>query len=86
MVTQPSKYGRQLWFSDNSGMMRIICAAHIYKSAPTPPLTLGAVMNRKKKMNKLLNTKIKKTNAKLQTKNKPRYIAKADRVVNSEAE
>ena len=43
-------------------------------------------MNRKKKMNKLLNTKIKKANAKTETKNKPRYIAKADRVVNSEAE
>ncbi|WP_159238232.1 DUF2986 domain-containing protein [Zhongshania aliphaticivorans] len=43
-------------------------------------------MNRKKKMNKLLNTKIKKTNAKVQTKNKPRYIAKADRPTNSEAE
>ncbi|WP_115016510.1 DUF2986 domain-containing protein [Shewanella putrefaciens] len=36
-------------------------------------------MNRKKKINQTLKNKAKKANAKLQTCNKPKYIAKADR-------
>ncbi|GAW96330.1 MULTISPECIES: DUF2986 domain-containing protein [Colwellia] len=36
-------------------------------------------MNRKKKMNNILNKKIKKMNAKLHTPNKPKYVSKADR-------
>jgi hypothetical protein len=36
-------------------------------------------MNRKKKLNDRLKKKVKKTNAKLHTPNKPRYIAKAER-------
>ncbi|NRA53254.1 MAG: DUF2986 domain-containing protein [Gammaproteobacteria bacterium] len=36
-------------------------------------------MNRKRKMNAILNKKIKKMNAKLQHNNKPRYISKAER-------
>lgn len=38
-------------------------------------------MNRKKKINQTLKNKAKKANAKLQTTNKPKYIAKADRDV-----
>ncbi|MFT4929840.1 MAG: hypothetical protein ACI8WB_005975 [Phenylobacterium sp.] len=36
-------------------------------------------MNRKKKLNDRLKNRVKKTNAKLRTTNKPRYIAKAER-------
>ncbi|HCE51223.1 MAG TPA: DUF2986 domain-containing protein, partial [Shewanella baltica] len=36
-------------------------------------------MNRKKKINQTLKSKAKKANAKLQSSNKPKYIAKADR-------
>lgn len=36
-------------------------------------------MNRKKKMNETLKKRVKKTNAKLQTSNKPKYISKAER-------
>ena len=36
-------------------------------------------MNRKKKINDTLKNKAKKANAKLNTRNKPKYIAKADR-------
>ncbi|WP_115406494.1 DUF2986 domain-containing protein [Shewanella morhuae] len=36
-------------------------------------------MNRKKKINQTLKNKAKKANAKLQSSNKPQYIAKADR-------
>lgn len=36
-------------------------------------------MNRKKKMNQALNSKLKKANAKLHTSNKPKYISKAER-------
>ncbi|MGL4713799.1 MAG: DUF2986 domain-containing protein [Shewanella sp.] len=36
-------------------------------------------MNRKKKINQTLKSKAKKANAKLQSSNKPQYIAKADR-------
>jgi len=36
-------------------------------------------MNRKKKINQILKTKLKKQNAKLHKSNKPRYISKADR-------
>ena len=36
-------------------------------------------MNRKKKINSILKSKIKKANAKLQKSNKPRYISKAER-------
>ncbi|MBB5188241.1 MULTISPECIES: DUF2986 domain-containing protein [Zhongshania] len=38
-------------------------------------------MNRKKKLNKVLNQKLKKANAKNQPSNKPRYISKAERAV-----
>ncbi len=37
------------------------------------------VMNRKKKINQILKTKLKKQNAKLHKSNKPRYISKAER-------
>lgn len=43
-------------------------------------------MNRKKKMNKVLNQKIKKANAKNQASNKPRYISKAERSATAERE
>lgn len=36
-------------------------------------------MNRKKKMNQTLQSKLKKANAKLQKSNKPKYISKAER-------
>ena len=36
-------------------------------------------MNRKKKINQSLKKRIKQTNAKLHTSNKPKYIAKAER-------
>lgn len=36
-------------------------------------------MNRKKKMNQALKSKVKKMNAKLQNSNKPKYVSKADR-------
>jgi len=36
-------------------------------------------MNRKKKINETLKKKLKKTNAKLQKNNKPKYISKAER-------
>ncbi|MBL4828436.1 MAG: DUF2986 domain-containing protein [Aliivibrio sp.] len=36
-------------------------------------------MNRKKKMNSILNKRLKKANAKLHTSNKPKYISKAER-------
>ncbi|MDX1301561.1 DUF2986 domain-containing protein [Photobacterium sp.] len=36
-------------------------------------------MNRKKKVNEILKKRLKKSNAKLQTSNKPRYISKAER-------
>lgn len=36
-------------------------------------------MNRKKKINKILNKKLKQANAKKSGKSKPRYVAKADR-------
>lgn len=36
-------------------------------------------MNRKKKINSILKTKLKKANAKLQKSNKPRYVSKAER-------
>ncbi|TWX57774.1 DUF2986 domain-containing protein [Colwellia hornerae] len=38
-------------------------------------------MNRKKKINAALKSKLKKANAKLHTSNKPRYVSKADRVL-----
>ena len=38
-------------------------------------------MNRKKKINSILKSKIKKANAKLQKSNKPRYISKAERAL-----
>ncbi len=37
------------------------------------------VMNRKKKINQILKTKLKKQNAKLHKSNKPRYVSKAER-------
>lgn len=36
-------------------------------------------MNRKKRINQILKTKLKKQNAKLNNSNKPRYISKAER-------
>ena len=36
-------------------------------------------MNRKKKINSILKKKLKKTNAKLHTSNKPKYVSKAER-------
>lgn len=36
-------------------------------------------MNRRKKLNQILKSKAKKANAKANPKQKPRYIAKADR-------
>ncbi len=36
-------------------------------------------MNRKKKINNTLKSRLKKSNAKLQKSNKPRYISKAER-------
>ena len=36
-------------------------------------------MNRKKKINSILKKKLKKSNAKLHTSNKPKYISKAER-------
>jgi len=36
-------------------------------------------MNRKKKINQVLKSKVKKANAKLQKNNKPKYISKAER-------
>ncbi|MGF1757047.1 DUF2986 domain-containing protein [Photobacterium sagamiensis] len=36
-------------------------------------------MNRKKKVNEILNKRLKKSNAKLHSSNKPRYISKAER-------
>jgi len=38
-------------------------------------------MNRKKKINSILKTKLKKANAKLQKSNKPRYVSKAERAL-----
>jgi hypothetical protein len=37
-------------------------------------------MNRKKKMNKILDSRIKKMNAKKSPSNKVKYVSKADRV------
>ncbi|WP_426357324.1 DUF2986 domain-containing protein [Pseudocolwellia sp. HL-MZ19] len=36
-------------------------------------------MNRKKKINQVLKSKVKKMNAKLQKTNKPKYVSKAER-------
>ena len=36
-------------------------------------------MNRRKKGNQILKARLKKANAKLSSKNKPKYISKADR-------
>jgi hypothetical protein len=36
-------------------------------------------MNRKKKINQTLKSKLKKMNAKLQNSNKPKYVSKAER-------
>jgi len=36
-------------------------------------------MNRKKKLNKILNQRLKRHNAKSSTVNKPKYISKAER-------
>ena len=50
-----------------------------YNRAPLSRIRIGALMNRKKKINQTLKSKAKKANAKLQSSNKPKYIAKADR-------
>ena len=36
-------------------------------------------MNRKKKINQIYNSRMKKQNAKLHSSSKPRYVSKADR-------
>ena len=36
-------------------------------------------MNRKKKINQVLKSKVKKMNVKLQKSNKPKYVSKAER-------
>jgi hypothetical protein len=43
-------------------------------------------MNRKKKINATLKSKLKKANAKLHTSNKPRYVSKAERALLEEQE
>ncbi|MBU2869916.1 DUF2986 domain-containing protein [Colwellia sp. E2M01] len=43
-------------------------------------------MNRKKKINNILKKKLKKSNAKLHTSNKPKYISKAERAKLAEEE
>jgi len=43
-------------------------------------------MNRKKKINQALKNRVKKSNAKLQTSNKPKYISKAERARLAEQE
>lgn len=43
-------------------------------------------MNRKKKINSILKSKLKKANAKLQKSNKPKYISKAERAKLAELE
>lgn len=43
-------------------------------------------MNRKKKINQALKSKVKKMNAKLQNSSKPKYVSKADRVAVAEKE
>jgi hypothetical protein len=43
-------------------------------------------MNRKKKMNNILKKKVKKTNSKLHTSNKPKYVSKAERAKLAEEE
>jgi hypothetical protein len=40
---------------------------------------LGKTMNRKKKLNKILNSRIKKMNAKKSPSSKPKYVSKAER-------
>ncbi len=50
-----------------------------YNRGPLSRIRIGALMNRKKKINQTLKSKAKKANAKLQSSNKPKYIAKADR-------
>ncbi|MGI2195854.1 DUF2986 domain-containing protein [Shewanella baltica] len=56
-----------------------------YNRAPLSRIRIGALMNRKKKINQTLKSKAKKANAKLQSSNKPKYIAKADRELAAEA-
>jgi len=43
-------------------------------------------MNRKKKINQTLKSKLKKMNAKLQNSNKPKYVSKAERAAVAEKE
>ena len=38
-------------------------------------------MNRKKKINQALKKRVKKTNAKLHTSNKPKYVSKAEQAI-----
>tara|TARA_B110000908_G_C10088945_1_gene373075 strand:- start:475 stop:804 length:330 start_codon:yes stop_codon:yes gene_type:complete len=55
----------------NQGMLN----AHIEHKLNEIEIT----MNRKKKINQSLKKRIKQTNAKLHTSNKPKYISKAER-------
>lgn len=57
-----------------------------YNRAPLFRIRIGALMNRKKKINQTLKSKAKKANAKLQSSNKPKYIAKADRAAEADSE
>jgi len=43
-------------------------------------------MNRKKKINSVLKSKLKKANAKLHPSNKPKYVSKAQRALLEEKE
>jgi len=43
-------------------------------------------MNRKKKINSILKKRAKKANAKLRVSNKPRYVPKAERMEQEQAE
>lgn len=43
-------------------------------------------MNRKKKINQVLKSKVKKMNAKQQKSNKPKYVSKAERAAIAEQE
>jgi len=54
---------------------QFVLNAHIQNK----PNTVEVTMNRKKKINQSLQKRVKKTNAKLHTSNKPKYVSKAER-------
>lgn len=49
-------------------------------------LNIETQMNRKKKINSVLKSKLKKANAKLHPSNKPKYVSKAQRALLAEKE